>query len=670
MHILEQTPQGPARHAAWLLLVGAVVFLVYLPWSFQGMYMRDDGSELTMQLMAWQGRPEAFNLVWLSNLAGGAWLHLTDGLGLWGARLGLVCIKAVSACAVYPLLARLLGRRQALLAVLAAGLATSFQSTQEINYRTLPSLLVVAGGVSLLLADGQGERPRRAWGLALAGGVLLGVGCLSRLTLVAALVLPLVPPLVDLILLPRGQPQRSSWARAGAALAAALLTLALGLAALHLAGHLGDFLHNLRALLSPAQGNWLYNGPTTSQFYLVSLKKTAPATLLVLGMFLSLHLLSGAGRGRLGAALPAVAGLAGLYLLLGLQAAALGLALLVVALGQGGRWLVALGVGLLSLYLWHRCGLWLAGAGAALALLGLRLWPRAAMALQTLLLASAGLYLLRYYSFKMHHVLFGLCLALGMVQLLLLGLDRPQRQAKLDYLKAYLVGLGGALAASLGSTQGLAATGDCLWLLLPVACMALPVSAQGLGDWARRVTLAPEDLRRVGAALLCAVAALGIYYRYLDTGLDLPDRGALTATIHHPRLKLILTSPQRAASLEELFGALDHLTAPGREVLAYNFIPMVHFVTKTWPFLGHPWPDLLGPSEVQRRLAQADAQGRRPQLVVRALVDTRNPQWGPCFSAYAPHDAYAPVKRLLDDWVNAGAYHLVWANRDFQVLSQ
>jgi hypothetical protein len=115
---------------------------------------------------------------------------------------------------------------------------------------------------------------------------------------------------------------------------------------------------------------------------------------------------------------------------------------------------------------------------------------------------------------------------------------------------------------------------------------------------------------------------------------------------------------------------LESRVRPGAVVLAYNSIPMIHFLTRSVPALDMPWPILWNRAALARRLARMEAEGPQPVAVVRALTDMGDRRWGGG-APPQPAGAAGPEAervRLLDEAVRRMGYQPVWSNADFVVL--
>jgi len=120
-----------------------------------------------------------------------------------------------------------------------------------------------------------------------------------------------------------------------------------------------------------------------------------------------------------------------------------------------------------------------------------------------------------------------------------------------------------------------------------------------------------------------------------------------------------------AASVNQLFDALDDIVNPGDVVLAYNCIPMLHYVTRTVPALGNPWPTIMTPEKLAVSFSMLNSIGL-PSVVVLAKTNTRSRTWGTrVINTFG--DSQIEKLNIGIEWIRQNGYYEVWANRDFVI---
>jgi len=241
-------------------------------------------------------------------------------------------------------------------------------------------------------------------------------------------------------------------------------------------------------------------------------------------------------------------------------------------------------------------------------------------------------------------------------------------------------GSAAAILAMLGSNNGVGHMRYGLYLLLPAVLLLLPSSLRRVDSLLRRVASSdrrerirqkPMGQRTVILVLLPVVlvlcfAVIGGKIRYESAYRDSSQRMLLRFPVDGAQLAGILTTEGRANSVGEMLAVLSPLVESGQVILAYNSIALVHYLTETIPLLGTPWPILKTASELERMLGDLD-ETEKPELVVRALTNTRRSAWGTRFLQDTNSDILRELA-VLDAWVAAQGFRAVWSNRDFRIL--
>jgi hypothetical protein len=145
----------------------------------------------------------------------------------------------------------------------------------------------------------------------------------------------------------------------------------------------------------------------------------------------------------------------------------------------------------------------------------------------------------------------------------------------------------------------------------------------------------------------------GLKYSYHNIYRDL-DVHELTARFKHPKLKGIYSTPEKVAALGDLLDYLDERVKPRDYFLAYNYIPMLYFLTHSRPAYGAAWARDDWPLPVrQRLLSKMIQQDRIPEYCVRMLTWPVN-SW----KRVMPYDDRGP----LDLFLNSNYYleHIIY----------
>ncbi|MFA5078404.1 MAG: hypothetical protein WC541_02850, partial [Dehalococcoidia bacterium] len=104
--------------------------------------------------------------------------------------------------------------------------------------------------------------------------------------------------------------------------------------------------------------------------------------------------------------------------------------------------------------------------------------------------------------------------------------------------------------------------------------------------------------------------------------------GRLNSRAISVKLHGIRTTAERALILDRLVAAIEHNSAPGDRILAYENLPMLYFLTDHLPSTNTTWiSDFLPASIKSSILADMIRRERLPALVVRAQYSTHDLLW-------------------------------------------
>jgi hypothetical protein len=177
----------------------------------------------------------------------------------------------------------------------------------------------------------------------------------------------------------------------------------------------------------------------------------------------------------------------------------------------------------------------------------------------------------------------------------------------------------------------------------------------------------PIHTPTLGYVVLCAMIASSIIHRWHFTYRDSRQRLAMRATVHHPKLRYVFTTPSRARSLEELLKQLKPLVQKNDYLLDHMQIPMIYFLTETKPYLYSNWANLYDPAVFKRALERAIATHPLLPVCVKTRVDTCHPEWPE--ETYPLVQSSRPVenRRLVERFLQDHSYQKHWENNAFEI---
>lgn len=231
-------------------------------------------------------------------------------------------------------------------------------------------------------------------------------------------------------------------------------------------------------------------------------------------------------------------------------------------------------------------------------------------------------------------------------------------------LMAFIAGLTLVLVP-LGSNNGIANAKFGMWLALPLTLMWL---WRGVDLRFNQFSLNAGASRIFSGIIVLALLSQALVSAWQFTYHDSEQRFAMTRPITYPLLAGTLTTAPRAKVVTDLLGAMQRFVKPGDELLAYNGIALVHFLTETRPWIGNPWPELYGPEEIAVLLQQKEKSGVQLPVIVRATGSTASTDWPVGMQPLSNFNRTDESRRVFAEFELRHGYVLVWANEFFEVL--
>ena len=149
--------------------------------------------------------------------------------------------------------------------------------------------------------------------------------------------------------------------------------------------------------------------------------------------------------------------------------------------------------------------------------------------------------------------------------------------------------------------------------------------------------------------IVAAFMADGFFYyrRYVYREAEI---SSLTEKFSHPRLTGVYSTPEKVKAIEELLGYLNHRVKPGDYFLAYNYVPMMYFLTHTRPAYSAAWARDDWPLPLREKLLNKMIENNRiPEYCVRMLTfpeyDWKKPM---VYDKMSPLDLYVKSNFSLE----------------------
>ncbi|WP_020614561.1 hypothetical protein [Sediminispirochaeta bajacaliforniensis] len=171
----------------------------------------------------------------------------------------------------------------------------------------------------------------------------------------------------------------------------------------------------------------------------------------------------------------------------------------------------------------------------------------------------------------------------------------------------------------------------------------------------------------IGLLLMAMCLLVGTRELWMQTYRDNDKRSAMTASVDHPLLRGVRTTPQRANVVGEVLDALQGYVKPGDPLLSFESVCMLHYLSGTIPFAGNAWPIQFTPEDFKRELAAGLSVYGKPPIVVIAKQETSSDGWPQEGSLRGSKMAVAD-RNVFYEFLDTHGYVPVWENETFMIL--
>ncbi|WP_426431013.1 hypothetical protein ACPX19_01330 [Winogradskyella sp. HB-48] len=157
---------------------------------------------------------------------------------------------------------------------------------------------------------------------------------------------------------------------------------------------------------------------------------------------------------------------------------------------------------------------------------------------------------------------------------------------------------------------------------------------------------------------------------YFDNG----NRFKKTHTINNSLAKGIYTTERRAKIINELLHNLENIVQPNDYLLVYDKMPMIHFLTKTKPYMYNPWVWIYDYNSFKKKLQKAETEIQSLPIVVQQKFET-------IYEFSEPIKDYMATDKensnfhsnernaLINDFLRRNKYKIIWSNEYFNIYS-
>jgi hypothetical protein len=142
-------------------------------------------------------------------------------------------------------------------------------------------------------------------------------------------------------------------------------------------------------------------------------------------------------------------------------------------------------------------------------------------------------------------------------------------------------------------------------------------------------------------------------------------------TVDNPHMRHIFTSGPRAAAINELLVKSAPYVHKDDYVLAYDAIPLYHFMTETRPYLNNPSPMFYSTGIFAEEMEKAAQTKPLPVVICQKIKNAHEgSRWPEEIAHYNAEDLERSAGRdaYLASFLEKQGYREVWSNEIFRIL--
>jgi hypothetical protein len=271
------------------------------------------------------------------------------------------------------------------------------------------------------------------------------------------------------------------------------------------------------------------------------------------------------------------------------------------------------------------------------------------------------------------YLITGLCLIIGCAMIIF---DSDKEINLLLFIGIFIL-----LVHPMGSSEGIETVEIySLWIVFPIVADRIISVTSGTAftfkNYIRPFRMSHfikgnqlDEARRI-IVILAIFASL--FYTYDYPHSDMENRAVMRYSVDNKYMKGIFTTKERAEEINELLAASSKYIKANDRVLAYDCVPIFHFMTETIPYTRNPWPWLYQSNTFKKELEIAAGNNKHlPVIVMQTALTLGNGKNWPVKERtqdYLKLPINLDRNEILEDFINEHKYREVWSNDYFKIL--
>jgi hypothetical protein len=230
----------------------------------------------------------------------------------------------------------------------------------------------------------------------------------------------------------------------------------------------------------------------------------------------------------------------------------------------------------------------------------------------------------------------------------------------------------------LGSAGGISTSGKhSLWIIFPIALdfvfniktiSSHTKFSSNNSEFSLPIQIEPNQLEVFKSYFVGLSLAAVIYFSYYYPYFDISDRIYMTYSIDNKNARGIYTTKERAAAVNELLRETAKYVKKNDFVLAYDCMPMFHYLTETLPYTPNTWPWLYVPEAFKSALDHEKSNSAKLPVVIVQKMSTLANNWPQNIANDIPRTKPEQQRdSIMTEFITNNHYKSVWENVAFRI---
>jgi hypothetical protein len=235
------------------------------------------------------------------------------------------------------------------------------------------------------------------------------------------------------------------------------------------------------------------------------------------------------------------------------------------------------------------------------------------------------------------------------------------------------------LFAPLGSAGGLYGHGrNTFWIIFPIAIDfifniksiegRLNILDNSSHENLLKISIGQDQLKIFKRFFIGTSVFACLYFAYYYPYFDMSNRVNMFSTVDNKLARGIYTTKERASVVNELLKESSKYVHKNDFVLAYDCIPLYHFLTETRPYMPNSWPWLYLPEYFKFELNNLASKSKELPVIILQKVNTLGTDWPQNHNLeFQRSNPENERDSILNDFMIENAYTKVWENIAFEI---